>query len=153
MFTITFILDYDSRDCPSMKDLLPGLEVRLMAHQIIGVKWWAQFYLFICLIYDRYLQDARPRTEEPEQRWHSSVRLSPTYYRSFVLFAAQRWYGPRKNDTDDSHYGNECTWAGCPPSVDSYRGTSCATATGESVSNSILCMDSPGTVVDGRNRD
>jgi len=23
----------------SMKDLLPGLEIRLMAHQIIGVQW------------------------------------------------------------------------------------------------------------------
>jgi hypothetical protein len=57
----------------SDKDLLPGLEVRLLPHQLIGVNWYEYHYVGFCAYINLRTQDGRPREKVPSQRWHLSV--------------------------------------------------------------------------------
>jgi hypothetical protein len=56
----------------SDKDLLPGLEIRLLPHQLIGVSWYESFMcLFSCI--NRVVQDGRSGEKNPLPGWYFSV--------------------------------------------------------------------------------
>lgn len=56
----------------SDKDLLPGLEVRLLPHQLIGVNWY-EYYVGFCAYINFRAQDGGPRKKVPSQGWYLSV--------------------------------------------------------------------------------
>ena len=56
----------------SEKDLLPGLEVRLLPHQLVGVSWYeCCVQLFSCI--NLVVQDGGPREKIPSSGWYFSV--------------------------------------------------------------------------------
>jgi hypothetical protein len=56
----------------SDKDLLPGLEIRLLPHQLIGVSWYEVLCVFFSRI-NRVAQDGRPGEKNPPPGWYFSV--------------------------------------------------------------------------------
>jgi hypothetical protein len=76
----------------SDKDLLPGLEVRLLPHQLIGVSWYEGYTCLFSWV-NLVAQDGRPREKIPSPRRYfsvSSVNLLLTQLMDRV-YSEMRW--------------------------------------------------------------
>lgn len=51
----------------SLTDVIPGMQVRLMKHQIIGVAWCARFGLEICILVYRFLRMLHREVESKDR--------------------------------------------------------------------------------------
>lgn len=111
----------------SPKDLLPGLEVRLLNHQAIGVAWYLNVDCILAFIFLTPSKDARERKKSGSRRNTCVSHLSlfidykftsvvcrddmglgnPNFFSLITLVSAKCFDFHRQNCANDSDHGNE----------------------------------------------